>query len=179
MNARRSFRFTAALFGLALAAVFCVAGAAPTVAPQASVTVDYHDPHNFTESRQAGFGHEYDHGDYLQKLRAFLIQRATPLLAPGEHLNITFTNIKLAGGYEPWRGPLWDDVRFMRDIYPPRFDFTFTLTGADGQVVRQGTRKLTDLGYLYDLSPSLYNTDALAYDKALLGRWLRKGPKHW
>lgn len=168
-----------AVAGIALTAS-CTTGTVRAEAPAGRrVTVRYQDPHAFTESRQAGWGHEYDHGDYMQKLRAYLVRRAGPMLAPGERLEITFTNIKLAGGYEPWLGPLWSDVRFMRDIYPPRFDLTFRLTGANGEVLREGARKLTDVAYLYDAPTSLNGLDPLHYDKAVLGRWLRRGPDHW
>lgn len=152
---------------------------APTASDTPRVTVTYHEPHQFTESRLAGFGHGYDHDQYLQKLQAFLVRRATPMLKPHQHLSITVTDIKLAGNYEPWHGPNWDNVRFMRDIYPPRIHLRFTLTGTDGQVLRQGSRKLIGLDYLnaYALAPG--DTDPLRYDKALLDRWLRRGPSRW
>lgn len=164
---------------LVLAATCTVAAAHPDVTTPSRVSVHYVHPHKFTESRQKGFGHEYDHGNYLEKLKAFLIKQAAPMLAPGQHLSITITDIDLAGGYEPWLGPQWDDVRFMRDIYPPRFDLSFKLTGANGQVIRQGKRQLRGLGYLQS-QPSLPgNSDPLHYDKGLLEHWLRKGPQHW
>lgn len=144
----------------------------------ASVTVRYDHPDQFSEARESRFSQDVDR-DYLQKLRAFLVRRATPMLEPGEHLTITFTNIKLAGSYEPWLGPMWQDVRFMRDIYPPRFDFSFRLTGPDGGIVREGTRKLNGLGYLYTLPPATGISGPLHYDKALLAQWLRRGPQHW
>ncbi|MGH8116011.1 MAG: DUF3016 domain-containing protein [Rhodanobacteraceae bacterium] len=156
------------------------AGTATVVDPAApaSVSVVYEHPGQFSEARESRFSQDVDH-DYLQTLRTFLVRRATPMLQPGEHLTITFTNVKLAGSYEPWRGPLWQDVRFMRDIYPPRFDFSFRLTGPDGVLVREGTRKLTGLGYLYTLPPATGTSGPLHYDKALLAQWLRRGPQRW
>lgn len=165
-------------FLVLLVPIFAMPAHAEAVA-RAQVSVHYQDPHAFTESRDAGFGHEYNHGDYLQKLQQFLVRRATPMLAPGEHLAITFTNIKLAGGYEPWLSPRWSNVRFMRNRYPPRFDLTFKLTSADGQVVREGTRKLVDYSYLMNTPGALSSSDPLRYDKALLSRWLRQGPANW
>lgn len=164
---------------LVLATAFTMAAAHPDVTSSSRVSVHYLNPHKFTESRQAGFGHKYDHGDYLQKLKAYLVKKATPMLAPDQRLSITITDIDLAGGYEPWRGPQWDDVRFMRDVYPPRIDLTFKLTGADGRVIRQGTRKLRDLGYLQSQPALPGGGEPLHYDKALLDRWLRRGPARW
>ncbi|HEX7340602.1 MAG TPA: DUF3016 domain-containing protein [Rhodanobacteraceae bacterium] len=192
LNARVAV-FLSATFAAALLAG-CATTAAPpsttTSAPATATTVAspatsgpvdilFHDPHKFTENTQAGFGHGFDHDGYMENLRTFLVKKATPMLQPGEKLTITFTNIDLAGGYEPWRGPQLDNVRFMTNAYPPRFDFSFKLTGADGQIIHQGTRKLTDLSYLQDFSASINDSDPLRYDKALLMQWLRRGPAKW
>ena len=45
----------------------------------------------------------------------------------GLALEIQVTNIDLAGEFEPWRGPQFDRIRIMRDIYAPRFELTFRL----------------------------------------------------
>ncbi|HEX7991074.1 MAG TPA: DUF3016 domain-containing protein, partial [Stenotrophomonas sp.] len=75
--------------------------------------------------------------------------------------------------YEPWHGPRLDDVRVMRDIYPPRITLQFTLTDANGQVIDQGERKLSDTGYLLNSSlPN--NTDPLRYEKRLLNEWVQR-----
>lgn len=184
MQHRQVHPLLLALGLLALATAFVALPASAEVAAPATpaqVSVHYQDPHHFTESRDAAFvfGHGFDYNDYLQRLQAFLVERATPMLAPGEHLSITFTNIKLAGRYEPWRGPRWSDVRIMRDHYPPRFDFNFKLTAADGQVLREGARKLVDYSYLMNASGPAYANDSLRYDKAVLSRWLRQGPTKW
>ncbi|HET7268775.1 MAG TPA: DUF3016 domain-containing protein [Oleiagrimonas sp.] len=145
------------------------------------VTVNFQKPHEFTESHLIGFGfgHDFDHGNYMEKLRAFLVEKTTPMLEDGQHLTITFTDIRLAGGFEPWHGPQWADVRVMRDIYPPRFHFTFTLTGPDGKTLRHGKLKLIGLGYLQSAPPAVGGTDSLRYSKQVLYRWLRRGPSDW
>jgi hypothetical protein len=187
MKNRSLTRWWAGVLVVALLPGIAVAGAAHGQAQQeaasafdnAQVTVTYNHPHQFTESKLAGFGHRYDHGDYLKKLKAYLVRKATPMLKPGQRLVVTITDIRLAGGYEPWRGPDWSDVRIMSDAYPPRIALRFKLTNAQGKVVRKGERKLNGLGYLHDQPASPGNTDPLRYDKGLLDRWLRGGPSHW
>lgn len=152
--------------------------AASDVAAAPTVQVIYQNPRAFSETRDFPYV-RFDHGDYLQRLQAYLVRRATPLLRPDERLTVTFTNIKLAGSYEPWRGVLWQDVRFMRNIYPPRMTFHFKLTGADGRLVREGTRNLVGTGYMYTTSMPTALNDPLHYDKALLAGWLRRGPQRW
>src|SRR3546814_11046902 len=61
----------------------------------------------------------------------------------------------------------------MRDVYPPRITLDFKLVGADGNVLAQGTRELSDIAYLQRGSP-LADSDQLRYEKRLIDDWLRK-----
>lgn len=166
-------------------ALVALAGAAfwmgsATAAPAAAaagtppVTVNYVDPQHFTENQLYGMQDHFNDVDYLQRLKAYLIKQGARQLAPGQHLNVTITDIKLAGGYEPGVGPRWQYVRFMTDVYPPRIDLSFRLTGADGTVLKQGSRRLSDLSYLSRGLGGTGNEEPLRYDKALLDRWLRQ-----
>ena len=110
--------------------------------------------------------------DWMQSLSDHLRQRADALLPPGEKLDVTIDDIKLAGDFEPWHGPDAEDIRFMKDIYPPRIDLHYRLLGPDGTVLREGSSKLRDLAYLQRVTPN--NTDPLRYDKRMLDDWLRK-----
>ncbi len=76
-----------------------------------------------------------------------------------------------AGGFEPWRGPQAADVRIVRDIYPPRIDLRFKLLGADGKLLREGSRQLRDASFM--MRPDLYPNDPLRYEKTLLDDWVR------
>ena len=93
-------------------------------------------------------------------------------LPPDEHLQVTIDDIKLAGSFEPWRGPDAQDIRFLKDIYPPRMDLHYRLTAADGSVIREGTSRLRDLAYLQHTVPT--STDQLRYDKRMVDDWLRR-----
>lgn len=151
------------------------APASTTAAPAARVSVTYDNPDNFTEARQFGRQDRFNGLTYLEPLKAHLIKQAARMLPPGDQLKVTITDIKLAGAYEPWQGIDLQHVRFMKDIYPPRIDLTFQLIDSDGKVLREGSRKLRDMGYLHSgLLKS--GSDRLRYDKALIDRWLRRGP---
>lgn len=150
--------------------------ASATPAPAARVSVTYANPDDFSEVRQFGQQDRFNGINYLEPLKAHLIKQATRMLPPGDRLEVTITDIKLAGAYEPWHGANFRYVRFMKDIYPPRIDLTFKLIDSDGKVLREGPRKLRNLGYLYGGVTTPGNTDPLRYDKALLDSWLRRGP---
>lgn len=137
------------------------------------VAVQWSDPAKFTEIRHSHNRWVASRGDWVRDLAEYLRKRAPEHLPLGSRLEVTITDIDRAGSFEPWRGIQADSIRFMRDIYPPRIDLTFTLTGTDGNVLAQGTRELADLGYLMG-STRLGDTDPLRYDKQLIDDWLRK-----
>ena len=64
-----------------------------------------------------------------------------------QRLVVTISDIDMAGAFEPGRRHLWQ-VRIIRDVYPPRIDLAFTLTDADGAVVKSGERKLRDVSLM-------------------------------
>lgn len=173
---------------LACAALSMAAGCATTTAPAARpaasdaatagarVAVSYVNPEDFSEARQFGQQDRFRDVDYLTTLKTHLIKRATRMLPAGDRLDVTVTDIKLAGAYEPWQGPNLMYVRFMKDVYPPRINLTFKLIGSDGTVLREGSRKLSNLGYLHSGVGLPGDTDPLRYDKALIDSWLRRGP---
>lgn len=141
-----------------------------------NVTVTYDHPEKFTEAQKIRpLSPRVGDDDYLKVLKAYMEKRAGKILPPGERLAIVVTDIDRAGNFEPWRPYPMRDVRIIKDIYPPRIDLRFQLFDADGKVIREGARKLRDPAFLSD-SGYPGNTDSLRYEKALLDRWLRKGP---
>jgi hypothetical protein len=176
---------TSTLAGLALACLLAAGAAhagprtvtasdAPRALPaEGRVQVQWTDPSQFTELRQSRNRWDAERGDWVTQLAEYLRKQADKQLPEGQKLDVTITDIKRAGDYEPWRGPQLDDVRIMRDIYPPRITLQFTLTDANGQVIDQGERKLVDTAYL--LNSSMPNdTDPLRYEKRMLNDWLRR-----
>ncbi|MEP7043430.1 MAG: DUF3016 domain-containing protein [Dokdonella sp.] len=158
---------------LALAAVS--ASATPEPAGQASrVEVNWTNPDNFADVREApgpSIGRTPPQ-EWLGDLSKHLKRRADRLLAPGQHLDVTFTDVRRAGSYEPWRGPQWDDIRVVTDIYPPMIDLQFKLTDANGTTLREGDRKLRDLSFLN--RGTLSQQDPLRFEKRMLDDWLRR-----
>ncbi|MBK8162251.1 MAG: DUF3016 domain-containing protein [Gammaproteobacteria bacterium] len=120
------------------------------------------EPENFTDAGSP----------YLVDRRASCLrQSAAKHLSVGQKLTINITDIDMAGGYEPWHGPQFSDIRAMRDVYPPRIDLAFTLTDADGDVIASGERRRRDVSYLMT-TVSRIDADPLVYEKLLVREWL-------
>jgi hypothetical protein len=154
---------------LALAAI-----AAQAATPPDNVSVHYKDPKSFSEAKLSFGNHLVDADAYLKPLKDYIAERASHVLAPGQRMDIEVTDVKRAGEYEPWRGPRFDDVRIIKDIYPPRIDLNYTLYDADGKVLKQGSRKLRDVAFL-SRGLTANQQDSLRYEKGLIDLWLRGG----
>jgi hypothetical protein len=161
-----------------LCALLCgpITGALFAAAPAVSdrITVMFDHPEKFTDLRDnsTDFENEWGREHFLPPLKEHLERHAARLLPAGQKLTVTFTNIDLAGDFEPWRGMAWHDVRIVKDLYVPRMTFKFTVTGEDGQVLKEGERKLLDGAFQMRIT-SAFNSDSLRYEKEMLNDWLR------
>lgn len=175
---------TAALGGLLALATLSVAAAPRTVtdpkAPtelkeEGPVQVRWTDPSKFTEIRNSSNRWEAERGNWVYDLAKHIRTTAAERLAPGQTLDVTITDIKRAGDYEPQLGPRAQDIRIMKDIYPPRMTLDYVLKDAQGNVVKQGTgEKLIDMGYLSTGAGLRSDSDPLRYEKRMLDNWLKK-----
>jgi len=158
------------------AAALAVLVAAPlgtsAATPDGRVSVRFVQPERFTDVRDRAHGFESVRDAYLVDLQSWLERRATPLLGAGQRLELSVTDIDMAGDFEPLRRAPVDSPRIVRDVTPPRIDLDFKLVSADGQVVRSGSRKLRDLAFLSRLPES--RSDPLRFEKGLLADWLAR-----
>jgi hypothetical protein len=135
----------------------------------ADITVEFQNPDDFRDVRDS-LGGSTDQ-NALAALRTWLQETAPASLATGQKLRITFTDIDLAGDFLP--GASVDRVRIIRSVYIPRMELSFTLTDAAGQVVKEGTRTLTNLDF-QNTGRRIGSDQPFFYDKMLLEDWLRK-----
>ena len=160
--------FLPAILGLAVAGVAFAADSSAKAVVRAEV--NYAQPEKFTDVGYSYTPSEKERNAILDEIREFIVGRADYYVPEGQKLAITFTEIDLAGEFEPWRGMQAMDIRVVKDIYPPKMDLEFKLTGADGKVLKEGKRQLRDLAFMMKLS--LHHQDSLHFDKALLEDWL-------
>lgn len=154
--------------------VLSVLAAAPVFAKKkeekpSNVTVNFKDSDKFTDARSS-FGFGTDEG-YLEMLADHLKEVAGQKLAAGQKLEVTFTDVDLAGEFLPTGRA--DQIRVIKELFMPRLTFTFKLTDASGATVKEGERKITDMNFMSNLSV-IGRSEPLFYDKALLTDWVRK-----
>jgi DUF3016 family protein len=138
----------------------------------ARVTVDFSHPDKFTDANDSAAGRDASNSSYLPMLKEYVQKVAPRYLGPGEKLSVTFTDIDLAGEYEPWRSSSIRDARIVKAIYPPRLKFDYVVTDASNTVVKSGHASISDMNFQMDVTNAINHDDPLRYEKRLFDSWL-------
>lgn len=163
-----------AMAGCASTGSNMLAADAPRALPAAGpVSVSWNDPATFSELTASGNRVEAERGDWLNQLALYLRESAQKALPAGQQLQLTIVDIQRAGRYEPWLGFDMQNVRMIRDIYPPRLTLRFRQLDASGQVLAEGERKLVDSAFMMGSTPN-NDSDPLRYEKRMIDNWLRR-----
>jgi len=162
---------------LSLLAIFSLLAAGEALAaapdkPVPAIEVTFVAAEKFTDVKDDHMDSDRGREAVLGQLKEHLVTHGAKYLAKGQRLQITVTDVDLAGDFEPWRGINYHDIRIVKDIYPPRVNLEFRLVDAEGKLVSEGKRQLRDLGYL--MSMPMPTSDPLRYDKEMLNNWLRQ-----
>lgn len=162
--------FGALLAACAVAPTDPATGMHGTRAHEASIRVEFPGSQRFTDI-QAFPGNDRQREANLDELRRHIERRAAPLLAAGQRLDVTITDVDMAGRAEPWRTRA-PEMRIVRDVHPPRIDLHFRLSDDAGTVLRSGEASLRDPMFM--ARGRGYASDRLRYEKALLDEWIER-----
>jgi len=136
------------------------------------IEVTFASPEKYTDVRDGYTPTDVGRQGILDQIRDYMKVQGQNYVPAGQTLSVTFTDIDLAGDFEPWRGGTNNmDIRVIKDVYPPRIDLTFRLTGPDGAVIKEGKRQLRNLAFMADYA--INPRDTLRYEKKLLEDWFK------
>ena len=123
--------------------------------PAGIVSITYADPATMSDARMSPGESAKARRAWLDALCLYVADRAAPLLAPGQLLDVRLADVQRAGRAG------------MSRIY-----LEFTLRTEGGRVLRQGRRQLGDSSP----APARLSAaaDPLGAEKALLDAWLRR-----
>ncbi len=159
------------LFALGLLVSPCAVATAAPESTGASVDVTFTDPDKYIDAKPHERGTK-ERDAALVKLRQHLEKQSARFLKPDQKLQIEVLDIDLAGRVD-WWNPQAYDIRVMRDIDSPSMKVRYTLT-ENGAVLASGEERISDLGYLQNITGTASSNDPLKYDKAMLTDWFRK-----
>ena len=144
--------------------------AAPEPALTSKVKLTFVDWEKFTDIVIDGSTSKSGSDLIYSELHRHLVSLAKDRIASGQTLVITMRDIDLAGTVEPWRGPDFGRVRYLRDTHPPRLVFDYQLLDESGAVVQEGSEKLTNLTFRYQTV--IGEREVTHYEKQLLSDWM-------
>jgi hypothetical protein len=139
----------------------------------AQVELSFDDPETFTDF-EYGQTRETITKDFFSKKVISRLEKVVAGKFPeGAVLTIHFSDIDLAGGFEPWQRIPLDDVRFFRDRYPAKLVFTYRLVDSREKLVAEGEEQLRDLGFQNTTSRGLNSLNPFYLEHRLLERWVK------
>lgn len=149
-------------------------GEAPTALPaDGPVSVSWEDPAGFSERhRRQGSGLRLEPDDWMLQLASYFRRSVAARLDQGQQVSIHIEDVALAGAYE-FHGATLDDVRVLRDIYPPNIELRLDRIAADGSVQSQTPHRLRDLGYL-SRQVIRHGRDFLQHEKLMIDDWVAR-----
>lgn len=137
--------------------------------------LDWQDPSEFRDADYYYNGGEKSKEIVIKNLTKYFTKEAERQLPEGTVLEIKVTELDLAGDFEPWRAPTWNDVRIVKDIYPALIEFDYKYIGADGVVISEGSERLRDTLIPRSITAvQIGRTENYPYVKNLMRKWMRK-----
>ena len=138
-----------------------------------SVEIAWENPDSYRNVTHTYMGSDRERDSILRELKAAFEQKALTRIPENSTLEISFTQVELAGQFEPWRGHRYHDIRVVRDIYPARLHFTWRLLDEDSGEIRSGEERLTSMGVTQRV-PTTLDRDSYPYVKEIYNRWVER-----
>lgn len=134
-----------------------------------TVSIEYVDPEKFTDLESTSSTKKNTRADFARSISKELTRRLRASFGEDARLDLVITDVDLAGRINP---ASFHDVRVLREVWPPKMEFSYKLTDADGTVISEGEKRLVDLGYLgFSISGSRH--DRFHYEREMVKDWLR------
>ncbi|MCU8070886.1 DUF3016 domain-containing protein [Shewanella sp. SM32] len=155
----------------------CSAAWAADEAPVDPVTEDgvvkivWQSPKDYRDIKSSGELQSRYEKRLFETLTENINKEAAKILKQNQKLEMTITDVDLAGDMRPTFGATANDLRIIKDIYPPRMTFSYQVMEND-KVIIAGDEKLSNMGFM-DGIQSL-NDKPFMYETKMLTEWLKK-----
>jgi len=137
-----------------------------------AVTVVWHNPDNYRDVDAANGIKSRYLNRVLDDFEKYFHKELPKYLTDQQTIKVTIYDVDLAGDVRPMliQGT---DVRLVTRMYPPMMDVEYTISDAQGIVLRTTRKRLRDLAFDHGGSSMMFDR-ALAYEKIMLKRWFTK-----
>jgi hypothetical protein len=163
-----------AVLTISFAAMLCSSVLAnDTDTAESNLSLSFQEPEKFTDIRPVRESRERFQERTLAGFQRIFAELASELPI-GFHWQVMVVDIDLAGDVVPLFQPGMQEIRQVRDIYPPRIEFTHTLRDGNGQIVLEADVNITDLGFLQRPPRAAFRHRDLRYEYNLIKRWFER-----
>ncbi|GGQ32478.1 DUF3016 domain-containing protein [Shewanella litoralis] len=135
------------------------------------VKIEWQNPKEFRDIKTSTELQSRFEKRLFETLTKNINKQAEKSLKPGQTLHMQVTNLDLAGDMRPTFGATPGDLRIVKDLYPPRATFSFTVNEGD-KVIISGDEKITDMSFMYN--SHRFNDRPFQYETTLFTDWLQK-----
>lgn len=135
-----------------------------------AVNVEWVNPEKFRDPYATSMESAKSREITMASLEDYIQRIAGRHVAEGQTLTLKVNELDLAGRFDPSNGPNMDNVRVVRSSDFARIQFDYTLTDANGQVLKEGSEKLVHM-LLVPLTLPNRNEHA-PYVRDLLQDWM-------
>ncbi len=140
----------------------------------AEVNLSYADPESFTDFENSHSRQVIDTDYFTKRIVSDLNREAEKALPTDSVLRIEFSDIDLAGEFEPWQKVPLDDVRIYKSNYAPATKFSYQLFGANENLLVEGEAKIRVLGYQDKYARRRSVIDPYYYERRMIEDWIKK-----
>ncbi|MCE9787641.1 DUF3016 domain-containing protein [Shewanella chilikensis] len=141
------------------------------VTESGKVKIEWQSPKNFRDIESAGELQSRYEKRLFDTLTKALDKDVSSSLKDNQKLELTVTDVDLAGDVRPTFGATANDIRVVKNVYPPKISFSYRLLDGD-QLIIAGDEKLTDMQFLDHVDR--INSDSFRYEERMLKDWFQK-----
>ncbi len=139
------------------------------VAEAAEVNITWTNPDEYRDIHQGNGSKKHFRKNTFNDLEKH-ISKLAKALPENQTLKIEVTNIDLAGDVH--LGGV-RQLRIIKDLYYPRFEFEFKLLAADDSVILTKKENIKDMAFMNN-NHLKYRNKSLGFEKQLLDEWFQK-----
>lgn len=136
-----------------------------------AVKILWQNPTDFRDIESSGEIQSRYQQRLFETLTENIDKEAGKILSPNQKLEMTVTDLDLAGDARPTFGATSDDLRIVKEVYPPRIAFNYKVIEG-GKVIVAGDEKLADLGFMDGIRP--IGDRPFQYESDMIATWLKR-----
>ena len=141
------------------------------VSGSAAIKTTYVDLESFTDFSISGGNVKHARAIFEGELARDT--RLQNIVGEDRVLELTITDIDMAGDIQPWRNRNYSDIRYVQGAYPPRMSFSYVLRDANGNEIASGEEHIRNLSFDFDLHTTGRHR-SFHYELNMLEDWARK-----